>query len=58
MFLFLLKLLAQDFSKFDNALDLIDKIRNGEINLNEAIDERTELRLDMGEIKRVQKNIC
>ena len=57
MFLFLLKLLAQDFSKFDNALDLIDKIRNGEINLNEAIDERTELRLDMGEIKRVQKNI-
>ena len=39
----------------DNALDLIEKIRNGEISLNEAIDEQTELRSDMGEIERVQK---
>ena len=28
------------FSKFNNALDLIDKIRNGEISLNEAKDEQ------------------
>ena len=28
----------EDFSKFDNALDLINKIRDGEINLNEAKD--------------------
>ena len=29
----------EDFSKFDNALDLIGKIRNGENSLNEAKDE-------------------
>ena len=28
----------QDFSKYDNALDLIYKVRNGEISLNEALD--------------------
>ena len=44
----------QDFSNVDNALD---KIRNGEISLNEAKDEQTKLRSDMREIKRVQKNI-
>ena len=49
----------QDFSKFDNALDLIDKIINGEISLNEAIDDQAILTSNMGEIKRVQKkNIC
>ena len=41
----------QDFSKFDNALDLIDKIRNSEISLNEAIDEQAESKSDIGEIK-------
>ena len=46
----------EGFRKFDNALDLIEKIRNGEISLNEAIDEKGKLRSDMGEIKRVQKN--
>ena len=29
----------EDFSKFDHALDLISKIRDGEISLNEAKDE-------------------
>ena len=48
----------QDFSKFDNALDLIDKIRNSQISLNEAIYEQTKLKSDMGGIKKVQKNIC
>ena len=47
----------QDFSKFDNALDLANKIRNGEISLNEAKDDQTKLRSDMGKIKKVQKNI-
>ena len=47
----------QDFSKFDNALDLTNKIRNGEISLNEAKDDQTKLRSDMGKIKKVQKNI-
>ena len=45
----------EDFSKFDNALDLINKIRDGEINLDEAKDEQTKLRSDIGEIKRAQK---
>ena len=45
----------QDFSKFDNALDLINKIRDGEISLNEAKDEQTKLRSDMGEIKKKYK---
>ena len=39
----------EDFSKFDNALDLINKIRDGEISLNEAKDERTKLKSSMGE---------
>ena len=29
----------QDFSRFDNALNLIDKIRDGDISLNEAKDD-------------------
>ena len=45
----------EDFSNLDNAFGLIDKIRNGEISLNEAKDEQTKLRSDMGEIKRVQE---
>ena len=45
----------ENFSKFDNALVLIDKIRNGEISLNDAIDEQTKFKSHMGDIKRVQK---
>ena len=45
------------FSKFDNVLDLINKIRDGEICLNEAKNEQTELRSNIGEIKKVQKDI-
>ena len=47
----------EDFSKFDNALDLINNITDGEISLNEAKDEQEKLRSDMGEIKKVRKNI-
>ena len=46
----------EDFSKFDNALDHINKIRDGEINLDEVKDDQTKLRSDMGEIKKVRKN--
>ena len=49
--------LDEDFSKSDNALDLINKIRDGEISLNEAKDDQSKLRSDMGEIKKVRKNI-
>ena len=47
----------EDFSKSDNALDLINKIRDGEISLNEAKDEQTKLKSYMGESKRVQKKL-
>ena len=43
-----------DFSKFDNALSLINKIRNGEISLNDAKDDQAILRSNLGEIKKVQ----
>ena len=35
----------------------MDKIRNSEISLNDAKDEQAKLRSDIGEIKRVQKNV-
>ena len=45
----------EDFSKCDDALDLINEIRDAEIILNEAKDDQTKLRSDMGEIKMVRK---
>ena len=45
----------EDFSKFDSALDVINKIRDGEISLNEANEEQAKLKSSMGEIKKVQK---
>ena len=45
----------EDFSKFENALKLIDKIRDGEISLSEAKYEQTNLQSSLGEIKNVQK---
>ena len=44
---------GEDFSKFNNALDLASKIRNGKISLIKAIDEQAKLKSDMGEIKIV-----
>ena len=43
------------FSKFNNTLDLINKIIDGEISLNEAKNEQTKLGPNMGEIKKVRK---
>ena len=45
----------EDFSRFDNAFELITKIRDGEISLNEAKNERAKLKSSIGEIKKVQK---
>ena len=45
----------QDFSRFDNGLDLIDKIKEGKISFTEAKHEQARLKSDMGEMKRVQK---
>ena len=44
-----------DFSKFDDALALIDKLRNSKTGLNEIKDDQIKLRSDLGEIRRVQK---
>ena len=41
------KIPDENFSKFDNALVLIDKIRNGEISLNDAIDEQTKFKSEI-----------
>ena len=43
----------EDFSGFDNAFELISKMRDGEISLNEAKDEQVKLTLKIGEIKKV-----
>ena len=40
------------FSKFDNALDLINKIRDGELSLNEVKDEQAKLKSGMEKIKK------
>ena len=43
----------EDFGKFDNALSPTDKIRDGEVSLNEA--KMSRFGSKWGEIKRVQK---
>ena len=45
----------EDFSKFDNGLDLINKIIDGEISLSEAKDEQAKLKSSMREIKGEEK---
>ena len=45
----------QDFSKFDNALDLINKIKGGEFSLSEAKYELAKFKSSLGEINKVRK---
>ena len=45
----------EEFSKYDNALDLIDKIRNYEIKLAEVKNNQNNFKLTLGEIKRSKK---
>ena len=47
----------QNFSRFDNVLDLIDKTKEGKISLTEAKDEQARLKSDMGDIKGAQKHL-
>ena len=44
-----------EFNKYDNALDLIDKIRNGEINLADAKNNQKNFKIHLGEIKKGAK---
>ena len=43
------------FNKYDNALDLINKIRNGKIKLADAKNNQNEFKMYLGEIKKDQK---
>ena len=42
----------ETFDKFDNALNLINKIKNGEIKLDEAKNDQIKFKLNLGEIKK------
>ena len=42
----------EEFNKYDNALDLIDKIKNGEIKLEEVKNNHNNFKINLGRIKR------
>ena len=44
------------FDKFDNALDIIDKIRNGEISLADVRNNQAKFKSNLDEIKKAHKN--
>ena len=44
------------FDKFDNALDLIDEIRNGKISLTHVKNNQAKFKSNLGEIKKAHKN--
>ena len=41
-----------DFSRFDGAINLIDKITNGDISLSKAIDNEYKFKSELGEVKK------
>ena len=45
----------EEFNKYDNALDLIDKIRKGEIKLAEVRNNQNNFKSYLGEIKKGAK---
>ena len=44
--------LIEEFDKYDNASDLIDKIRDGEIRLEEAKNDQAIFKSHLGGIKK------
>ena len=42
----------EKFDKYDNALDLINKIQNGEIKLSDVKNDQTIFKSHLGEIKK------
>ena len=42
----------EDFNKFDNALDIINKIKNGEISLANVKNNQAKFKSNLGEIKK------
>ena len=45
------------FDKFDNALNLSNKIKDGKISLDDAKNNQTRLRPNLGELKKIRKKI-
>ena len=43
------------FDKFDNALDIIDKIRNGETSLTDVKSNQAKLKSNLTEVKKAHK---
>ena len=41
---------------FDNAIDIISKMRNGEISLADAKNNQAKFKSNLGEIKKTQRN--
>ena len=44
------------FDEFDNALDLINKIRKGKISLTDVNNTQAKFESNLGEIKKAHKN--
>ena len=44
-----------NFTQFDNAFSLLDKIRNGKISVTNAKNDQEKLRSDLSKIKRGNK---
>ena len=47
----------EEFNKYDNALDLIDKITNGEIKLADVKNNQNDFKFYLGEIKKGGKKL-
>ena len=46
----------EEFNTYDNASDLIDKIKNGEMKLAEVKNKQNNFRSNLGETKRGSTN--
>ena len=47
----------EDFSKFYNSFDLMDRIKNGAVTLNKSKEQQAEFKLKFGEIRNVGKDM-
>ena len=43
------------FDKFDNALDILDKLRNGKTSLTDVKDNQAKFKSNLGEVKKTHK---
>ena len=43
------------FDKFDNALDILDKLRNGKTSLTDVKDNQAKFKSNLGEVKKHTK---